>query len=365
MKKRVIILVLLLFLRLGLNWIASGQYRADRAVTITGKVDRTDQSQTDCQISLGIFYSQLPGKCPVIVGDEAKLSGTLTVGLIDRVLGRVWVTSPKIEEVRPLKGARGRTSLDLLRERLVKVGQRLLPEPEAGLVLGVVLGYKDRIAPDFYNQLVNSGTIHIIVASGYNVMVVGNFLLLILLLLLKRPLATALAVVGMVFYASLAGGEPPVVRAVIMGVTGLSGLALGRLVSAVWSLFLAMVLMLVINPLLIVSISFQLSVAAAIGIFWLKPRLQRVVGGTLMQTELAATVAAMMLTAPIILYHFQRLSLIGILSNILILPLVPLLMLWGGVMLITGLVFSTATVMAYPVYGLAHLTVVLIGLFGG
>lgn len=192
--------------------------------------------------------------------------------LIVRILiGLTSPPAPLLDKERGIEGAR------YLRERLVAVGQRLLPEPEAGLVLGVVLGYKASLASYFYKQLINSGTIHIVVASGYNVMVVGSFALALFLLLFKRWLATVFSILFMILYAVLAGGEPPVIRAAIMGSVGLTGLVLGRQSRVIWTLFLTLFVMLVYDPILIESISFQLSAAAAFGIFWLKPRMERAI----------------------------------------------------------------------------------------
>ena len=347
-------------------------------MALVGVPDKVDQNKSDCTVYSGRFLFSFRGKCPFSRQVEFRVTGSLSLSLIDRVFGRVRLTDPKIIQTSPGQqpkqlGGQVPDILASLRNRLIAVGQKLLPEPEAGLVLGIVLGFKDRLPVNFYDKLVNSGTIHIIVASGYNVMIVGNFILVILLVWLKRPWATVLTILGMVFYAALAGGEPPGIRAVIMAAVELVGLALGRTASSVWALYLTLALMLLVEPALIGSISFQLSAAAAMGIFGLKPVLEKVVQShlegsivveMLIKTELLSTLAATIFTAPIIIYHFQRLSLVGIVSNVLILPIVPVLMGWGSVMLLVGLVIP-APLVSYPTYGLAHLVVMLIEAFGG
>lgn len=379
MKRRLFFLGWLLVLRLLINLVWASRYHLGREVTATSEINLVDQNQTECIVKVNSFWVKMAGKCQLRQGDRVKLSGRLEASLTDRFLGRIWLTEPVIQTspLAPLLGKEGENhiqgpSLKPLREKLVAVGQRLLSEPEAGLVLGVVIGFKKGIASDFYNQMINSGTIHIIVASGYNVMVVGNLLMAFWLLWLRRSWATVVAITTMIFYGGLAGGEPPVIRAVVMGSVGLIGLALGRAANAVWALLLTLVLMMVIEPLLVENISFQLTASSSLGVFWLLPELERglrsplerhVFGQALMRTELLSTVAATAMTAPIIWWHFQRLSLIGLLSNILILPLVPVLMIWGGVALLINL-FLPMTFLAWPVYGLAHTVVWLINFFG-
>ncbi len=373
MKWRLLVLLVILAVRIAHNMVSVSRYQNDGLIKVTGKVTKLDQKATICIVKVGAFFGEVVGKCQANEGDRISLVGRMKVGLTDRLMGRIWLTDAQIRLIDSIRtdpelGIQG-PSLKKLRERLVEVGQKLLPEPEAGLVLGVVLGYKASLASSFYRQLINSGTIHIVVASGYNLMVVGSFALALFLLLFKRRRATVFSILFMIFYAVLAGGEPPVIRAALMGAVGLIGLAIGRQSQVVWALVLTLFVMLIYDPMLIESISFQLSAASSLGIFWLKPRVEKVLKERgkiieiLLRTEFLATLSATILTAPIIWWHFGRLSLIGLLSNILILPIVPILMLWGGIMLILGLIYPWV-ILALPAYALSHLIVVLVRIFG-
>ena len=170
----------------------------------------------------------------------------------------------------------------------------------------------------------------------------------------------------MVFYALLAGGDPPVVRAVYMAGLMYLGQSLGRGTKSGWVLTLTAWVMLMIDPVLLSSASFQLSVAASYGLMvvepWLSKKLVAVVGDGLINFAgsigLTTTVSTMLLTMPIIWWHFGRMSLVSIVSNILILPFVPPMMMFGAGMLLFPGIFSL------PVYALSHWIVLMIRFFG-
>ena len=170
----------------------------------------------------------------------------------------------------------------------------------------------------------------------------------------------------MIFYAVLAGGEPPVVRAVWMAGLMYLGQVLGRGSVSAWVWLLTAWAMLMIAPTLIVSASFQLSVAASFGLMVIEPEWSRRMEvawgdswtGLARSTGIMSTLSTMIVTMPIIWWHFARMSLIGIVSNILILPLVPPLMILGvGTLVLPRF-------LAWPTYALAHWIVVIIQFFG-
>jgi len=161
--------------------------------------------------------------------------------------------------------------------------------------------------------------------------------------------------------------------AALMGSMVFVGAVLGRGAKAWWSLTLAAWLLLMVDPSIIGSISFQLSVAATFGVTVLAPYFKKhleesgaSLAGLVEKLDLTTSFSALILTWPIIWFHFGRGSLISLVSNAVILPLVPLLMAFGGLMLASGVVWGPlATVISWPTYALAHLVVILVGLFGG
>lgn len=383
MKKRVLLLIGLLSLRLLPGWVSVLSYQKGREVRVAGEVVKAEQKWTkmvsweaSCEVRMGRFWFVFKDECRFSQRERLVVIGRTRVNLIDGLLGRIWLDEPKIispvsEEKRELKRSKKEEFWTVWREKMTGVYRRLLPEPEAALVGGIVLGEKSNLGADFYQALVDSGTIHIVVASGYNVMIVGGMVLSILTYLWKRKWATGGAIGAMAVYALLAGGEAPVVRAVIMGSLVFGGQVLGRRSFCWWSLFLAAWVMVMIDPFLVEKISFQLTVAASGGLVLLEPRLRRWAEGLnwgwlklILKTELVPTLSAQAMTGPIIWWHFQRLSWTAPISNVLVLPLVPLIMLLGGVMLLLGLVWlPLGQVVGWLVYSLAHLLVVIVEAF--
>ena len=379
MKWRVGLLLVLLVLRLVPGWVWVSRVQVGRpdasrrvAVKIKGEVVKLEQKGSNCVMKVGRFWVKKQGWCEFSRMDKIEVIGRTKAGVIDALLGRIWLDSPSISLVLKNRENEQVVVGDKMsvwqgwRENLSLVYRRLLPEPESSLVAGVVLGEKSRLPKEFYNALVDTGTIHVVVASGYNVMVVGNMVLLSLLYLFRRRWATIGALTSMLVYGLVAGADPPVVRAVIMGGMVFIGQAMGRPSKVLWSLGLAAWGMLMVEPFLVESVSFQLSVMASVGLFWLEPKLRRWVDkqeirNFILKTEILPTLAAQVMTAPLIFWHFGRVSWISPLVNVLILPFIPVIMAWGGVMLALGLVWQPlGMVVGWLVYSLAHLVVVVV-----
>ena len=124
--------------------------------------------------------------------------------------------------------------------------------------------------------------------------------------------------------------------------------------------------MVLFEPLLLLNVSFQLSVAASAGLMIVEPEINKrlrdsheKLAEVLSGSGFLTSISTMLMTAPIIWWHFGRLSWIGVVSNILILPLVPVLMITGAFMQVLPWVFS------WPTYVVAHWMVGVIRFFGG
>lgn len=372
MKKKGVWLVVILVLRLVMGGLMTGGIKMARQVKVEGKVDKVYQKGSKCIYSMGQFRGEFEGKCKFSQRDEIVMFGKTEQGVTDWFLGRVWlrdeVKVDLVEEEKDVVDGRVEVGQVLVgvREKLGSILLRLLPQKEAGLVAGIVLGEKMRLGEEFYDQLIKTGTVHIVVASGYNVMVVGEMVMEMGVGLMGRTTMVWGAVGVMLAYALMAGGEPPVMRAVIMGMVLLVGKAWGRKSKSLWSLWLAVWLMMMVKPEIVEEVSFQLSVAASLGLMVVEPMMRRWLEARewgkgvewLMKTELLPTLAAQITTAPIIWYYFGRVSWIAPVVNVLVLPLVPLVMAWGGLMVVLAAVWlPLGRGLVWWVYGLAHLMV--------
>ncbi|HSV94693.1 MAG TPA: ComEC/Rec2 family competence protein [Spirochaetia bacterium] len=370
MKWRWWILVVILIFRFSLGWIETSKFEPNIRIRVTGNIDTIYQNDTECIISLGRFWIDFRDNCLFTRKTKVSIIGRVSGGVIDKLLGRLWLGSAEIlvyddKTVSKLSDGYFLRLLSIFREKNVNVYRRFLPEAESSLVAGIILGYKKDIGQKMYEMMVKSGTIHIAVASGYNIMLVGGTVLSICFWFCKRKWASVLAVVAMIIYAVEAGGEPPVIRAVIMAGVVFWAAVIGRKSLSWWVLLVTGWLMVLVEPLLLLNVSFQLSMAASVGLMIVEPwmskildknheKLAQVLGGSGVTTSFST----MLTTAPIIWWHFGRMSWIGIVSNILILPLVPILMITGAMMQIFPGVFY------WPTYVVAHWMVEVIRFFG-
>jgi len=370
MKGRLIFLFLILVFRFSLGFAESSKYQQNSRIKVTGNIDNVYQYNTECIIVVGRFWINYRNECSFSRQAMVQIIGTIDSKVTDRFLGRLWLDRAELS-VLPDKPkvvssvSAFSTNIEAVREKIVNVYRRFLPEPESGLVAGIILGYKKDIGREMYELMVKSGTVHIAVASGYNIMLVGGTVLSVCFWLMKRKWASGVAIMAMLFYALEAGGEPPVIRAVIMAGAVFWAAVVGRKAVSWWILMVTGWLMVLVEPLLLVSVSFQLSMAASVGLMVLEPMISSKLGNShekLMEilggSGFLASISTMITTAPIIWWHFGRMSWIGILSNILILPLVPILMITGAAMQVVPGVFS------YPTYAIAHWMVEVIRFFG-
>ena len=370
MWPRVLILFLFLLLRVILNVIQTFSYHDSYRIRVFGSINKIEQYTSNCNIYVGRFLIEKQGFCNFSQGARISVIGTYKRRVIDVFYGNLWLSDAVIDtsltdDSHINKSLVWTGVFRLFREKISYIYSQYLPSREAALVAGIVLGDKKGISGDFYKEMLSSGTVHIAVASGYNVMIVGGTVLSILFWKLRRRTATVVAIVVMLLYSLLTGAEPPVMRAFVMAAMLFVGASIGRKQVTWWALLLTAWVMLLTDISIIKSISFQLSVMASIGLMVIEPLIMRYIdtlNSKLLQListlGLVTTMATMVTTAPIIWWHFGRFTLNGFIGNTLILPLVPILMFFGAVMIITG------PMMSLPVYLLSHLMVLIIGVIG-
>jgi len=116
----------------------------------------------------------------------------------------------------------GLAVLSSFRQNIAGFFKGTLPPVSASLLLGIVFGIKDSMPKEFMDSLRTTGVLHVIAASGMNVTLIGGFLSGFLLLFFKRQIALAMSILGIIIYAVMAGLEPSIVRAGIMGALAFS-----------------------------------------------------------------------------------------------------------------------------------------------
>ncbi len=316
------------------------------------------------------------------VGEWVELVGRPEVRVQMGKITQVYLKNPRIYHLN-LKEKKRFSLSDWLvmrmsgwRGKMVKLMASYLPEPEASLASGILLGVKLGMPDDFYQALVKTGTLHIVAASGFNVTVVLKVVMGLLVGWLGRSWGLLVGFWAVIGYVILAGGSAAVVRAGIMGVLSYGAYYLGRPAEAKRLLWVTAVGMVLVQPLMLVDVGFQLSVAATAGILYLEPMIEkklnkwlRVKKGSLLEKYLAetlyTTLAASIFTVPVILWWFGRVSWISPVVNMLVLGVVPAIMFLSGVVVAVGLVWwSGGWVLSWGVYVLLEYMVRVIEWFG-
>ncbi len=211
----------------------------------------------------------------------------------------------------------------------------LLPEPESGLLTGLLVGGSDSLAPETKAAFARAGLSHIVAVSGYNMSVVADgFVILALVIGLWRKWAVALAVVGLASFLLIIDGSAASLRAAIMAWLAFGAYFVGR-PGASWNgLLLAGTVMLLANPLLIRhDVGFQLSFLATLALLVFARHFEtfgffRTWYGKVVALFLT-TVIIELFTLPVVVSSFGTLSLVAPLANAFVLPLVPVAMFTG------------------------------------
>lgn len=215
----------------------------------------------------------------------------------------------------------------------------ILPEPQATLLLGLLIGEND-FSDTWSEAFQITGTSHIVAASGYNVSVMAELMMIVFVSVgLYRRQAYPLVVGAIVVFVIVAGAGAAAIRAGVMGVLAITARHLGRHASPRNIIAVTIGAMLIVEPrLLRDDVGFQLSASATIGLILLTDRiapfLKRVPTSFGLRESLASTLAATIATLPIMLLSFGQLSVIAPFVNLLVLPFIPYAMGLGGIAII-------------------------------
>jgi competence protein ComEC len=223
---------------------------------------------------------------------------------------------------------------------------RLFPQPEAGLLMGLALGDASHLDPGLARDFQATGLGHLLVVSGENVaMVLAPVMALGTMLRLTRwpRFALALATVGC--FVLLTGAEPSVMRAGVMATLGLFGVLMGKPRSTASLLSGAVLVLLMLDPWLVWSIGFQLSVAATAGMVVLGTPLAERLGRVMprpVALAFGASLAAQLGVTPVLLFYFHEVPLITLPANLAAFPAVSPALLLGLLAALLGLAWYPA-----------------------
>jgi competence protein ComEC len=337
----------------------------------------------------GLLHAQL--------GDRLQVTGK---GVDSEQYGKqVRVLELEVEFVKYPKLISGwwwRRHLDSFRVYVSGIVRKVMPEPEASLVTGIVTGDRAAMPGRLHEALVATGTLHVVAASGYNVTVVAGMVMRVMLGFTGRRRSILAAMVAVWLYALMAGADPPVVRAALLLSLTLLASYLGRTYWQLWSFGCVVWVLLALSPWYVESVSFQLSIAATVGVIWGSQTVERwrkclgerrkrrhepaliteylpkpmwkLIWNKLLLflwPQIETTVGAWVMTTPVLLVVFGQTSWLGLVVNPIVLGVVPLLMLLGAIVMMGGILWlPLAQVFAFITWPVAYGWVKTVEIFG-
>jgi len=258
----------------------------------------------------------------------------------------------------------------MVKEWNVKQLQRILPEPYAGFVSGLLFGGSSSLSKETKETFSRTGTSHILAASGFNV---SLFSVMLLSVLLSSPLGKKRGLIAtsilLVVYLFAAGATAAVVRATIMALLLVLQTGMSRRALMMNVVLLTLAIMLIINPhLLLYDVGFQLSFVATCAILFIVPRYKHLFwffpSAFGIRDAVTCSLAATIFTLPILLWHFGQLSLVAPFVNLLVLPFVPFVMASALVALfVSALFIPLAQLLALPVWAISFVLLKTISAF--
>lgn len=271
---------------------------------------------------------------------------------------------PAIKKIRETGGARVFVwkSIFAFRNKLRESFYMVFPAPHSAILSAMILGDQGLMSRGLREKLSLTGTQHIISISGMNIVILAGILELIGLRLgLWRKHIFYFAAGIITLYIFMIGAPASAARAGIMGIILLFAQNSGKISDNKRILILAAGVMLALNPLLLnFDIGFQLSFLAIIGIMYLQKPFEILLkffpekwfwGFFPLRSVAAMTLAAQIATLPVVVYNFGNVSFVAPFANILIVPFLGLIMLYGLVSAIGGIFFAPVFIyLSWPLY---------------
>ncbi len=357
-------------------------YNDQGTVEIRGRVDRdpdirektTHLHLSTTEIKVGEEWHQVSGTALLFVpryptysyGDVLSVTGKLQTppqlddfdyeGYLAHQEIYSTMLYPKIEILDRGAGFKPLEWIYSLRNRLSQTLARILPEPQASLAQGIILGMRGNIPPPLKADFAHTGTAHLLAISGLHLSIVAGILLgLGIWLFGKKHYSYIWLALGAIWlYALLTGMHPPVFRATIMVSLFLVAELLGRQRSAFTSLTFAAAIMAGISPQIPWTASFQMSFTAMAGLIFIFPLIQslgkKAVNATLgedgaavsaanfITSSFSITLGAIIAVWPLIAYYFGIISLVTLPATFLALPALPGIIITGALAAGLGLI---------------------------
>jgi len=254
---------------------------------------------------------------------------------------------PKTELITKGEGSNIRSFLFKLKEKIILNLQKTLSAEKAAFLSGLILGERAEFSNEFKQAMKNSGVTHLVALSGYNITIIVIALSAFLIYFLSRRLTFILTILTILAFVLMTGAEASVVRAAIMGFIALLATQTSRVFSVRNAIVLAAFFMILANPkVLRFDAGFQLSFAALAGIVYLSPAIKKFFKISegwdflSLKENFFTTLSAQLAVLPFLISIFGAVSPVSLITNFLILSVVPLTMSLGFILAGLGFISS-------------------------
>jgi ComEC/Rec2-related protein len=230
------------------------------------------------------------------------------------------------------------STLLTFRYRLERIIERSVPEPEASLLVGIMFGSKRVYLKEFNESLRSAGVSHIISASGYNVALLTIAIDRFTSFLKGRvSLFTKISCIWV--FAIFAGLSSSLVRASTMSTIYFLSFLLGRYTSKSVVVIFCATLLLLLNPFLIHDIGFLLSLLSTVGLIFFPKCFESYKILPFIKESVLPTMTCVLFTLPIVIMFFGKVSIVSVLTNVLVVPIIQSTIFWGlGITIINLLI---------------------------
>jgi competence protein ComEC len=361
-------------------------------VSLTGViVDDIEERETNQRLVVKVVENQEKAKVLVSIdlgqdfsyGDEVSFTGKLEkpenfttdngkefdyINYLKKDGILYLVKNAHINKVSENKGNFLKNYLFKIKNAFVEKINLSIPPYESTLLNGLILGERSSFPDSLREDFIKTGTIHIVALSGYNVTIIAEWFMKILYFL-PQVLAIYGGIIAIILFVLMTGGASTSIRAGTMAILTLIARATGRNYDVARGLIFAGVFMILLNPyVLYYDVSFQLSFVATIAVIFFTPKVEPyflwVPERFGLRDVVTVTTAAYLFVLPFILYKMGNLSIVALPTNILVLPLIPITMLFG---FLTGFLSFFSSILALPfsylAYYLLHYELYIIQLF--
>lgn len=223
------------------------------------------------------------------------------------------------------------SSIRFIREWIDITLSRVFPKESVPLVKGIVLGETSDISSDLRNAFALLGTAHILSVSGFHAGIIALMLLFLLSWIPSLIIRNALLILSLLVFLEIVHWDPPAIRACMMTSLGYTIFSLQRKAHGIHVLLTVGGFMISLDPTLLSSIGFQMSMAGMFGLIFLPQYLhafhQRIFPKSIAHS-LSTSMSAMLILLPLTAWYFEMISFISPIANLMFIPMFTIALCW-------------------------------------